>query len=220
MLNSLNERMNWVSDPYGSLKTVAKFDVYGTDDADQWGGTRTTLWRTPDNCSGCEAWQAFGFYIPAGFQYPDDWFLLYQDFSSGGNPAQALELRNGSGCAGTTPRTYLCWKDQTAPDSGLHYFPLGPAAEGHWAYIVEHIKFLNTIAGFDQVWYSVDALPDTSRPPLVDWHGITAYTTDPNRSNIFMYRAAGSSSQHQTVYYCGFHRAANAVLAKTLVNCP
>ena len=150
----------------------------------------------------------------------DDWFLLYQDFSSSGQPAQALELRNGSGCAGTTPRNYLCWKDQTAPSSGVHYFPLAPASPGHWAYVVEHIKFLNTSAGFDKVWYGVDSLPDTSRPPLVDWHGITAYTTEPNRSNIFMYRAAGSSSQHQTVYYCGFHRAANALLAKVLVNCP
>lgn len=54
----------------------------------------------------------------------------------------------------------------------------------------------------------------------MDWHGITAYTTDPNRSNIFMYRAAGSSSHHQTVHYCCFHRAANALLAKVLINCP
>jgi hypothetical protein len=220
ILDGVNERMVWAADPNGSGKTVARFDVYGTDDADEYGGTRTSLYRNPDNCSGCEAWQAWGTYIPSNFQFPDDWFALYQDFSSGGNPAQALELRNGSGCAGTTPRNYLCWKDQTAPGSGLHYFPLGPASEGHWAYIVEHIKFLNTSAGFDKVWYSVDSLPDTSRAPSVDWSGITAYTTDPNRSTIFMYRAAGSSSQHQTVYYCGFHRAADAATAKTLVNCP
>jgi hypothetical protein len=135
-------------------------------------------------------------------------------------PAQALELRNGSGCAGAAPRNYLCWKNQTAPSSGIHYFPLGTVQEGHWHYIVEHIKFLNTSAGFDKVWYSVDSLPDMSRAPSVDWSGITAYTTGANRSNIFMYRAAGSLLQHQTVYYCAFHRASDAVTAMTLTNCP
>jgi hypothetical protein len=219
-LNGVNERMAWALDPGGSLKTVARFDVYGTDDADQFGGTRTSLYRAADNCSGCVAWQAWGTYIPSNFQFPDDWFALYQDFSSGGNPPQALELRNGAACDGSAPRNYLCWKDQTEPESGRNYFPLGPAQPGHWFYIVENIKFLNTSYGFDKVWYAVDALPDTSRPPLVDWHGITAYTTGPNRSNIFLYRGWSSNSQHQTVYFCGFHRAADAARAKTLPNCP
>ncbi|HMJ00427.1 MAG TPA: hypothetical protein VK488_11385, partial [Gaiellaceae bacterium] len=107
----------------------------------------------------------------------------------------------------------------TAPFTGLNYSPLAPVSTGHWAYIVEHIKFLNTSDGFDQVWYSVDSLPNTAQPPLVDWHGITAYTTGANRSNIFMYRAPSTNAQHQTVYYCGFHRAADAVTAKTLPNC-
>jgi hypothetical protein len=225
VLNGANERMQWVADPTGSGNTVAQFDVFGTDLADQFGGTRTSLWRNADNCSGCEAWQAWGTYIPANFQFPDGWFLLYQDFSSGGNPAQAIELR-GAGCLSAIPRTELCWKDQTATNSGQHYFDLGPAQVGHWFYIIEDIKFLNTSAGFDKVWYAVDQLPDITQAPKVNWAGITAYTTGANRSNIMMYRCTtgnadcGSTAQHQTVMFCGFHRAATSAVASVLARCP
>ena len=217
ILNGLNERMSWVVDPAGSGHTVSKFDVFGNDDADQFHGTRTSLWRTADNCTGCYAWQAWGTYIPAGFQFPDDWLLLYQDFSSGGNPAQSVELRNADCSA--TPGTTLCWKDQTATGSGKNFFPLGVAQPGHWFYIIENIRFLNNANGFDKVWYAVDQLPNTTLPPNVDWHGITAYTTGANRSNIMMYRSLGASSQHQVVYFCGFHRASSEAAARVLPNC-
>jgi hypothetical protein len=217
-LNGVNERMTWASDPAGSSHTVARFDVYGNDNADQYGGTRTSLWRNPDNCSGCTAWQTFGVLIPSGFQYPDGWFLLYQDFSSGGNPAQSLELM-GAGCVSAAPRNHLCWKDQTATTSGIHRFDLGAVRQGHWFYITENIEFLNTSSGFDNVWDSWDTKPNVSLAPAVHWSGITAYTTGANRSNILLYRATSTASQHQTVYYCGFHRAASAATSQELPNC-
>jgi hypothetical protein len=218
-LNGVNERMAWVVDPAGSGKTVVRFDVYGTDLADQYGGNRVSLWKTADNASGSTAWQVFGVLLPAGFVYPDTWFLLYQDFSSGGNPAQALELM-GAGCVSAMPRNHFCWKDQTAPSSGKNYVDLGAVVPGHWFYVAEQIKFLNTSAGFDKVWRSNDALPDTSLAPTVNWAGITAYTTAANRSNILLYRDVGPVAQHQTVFYCGFHRASTAVAALSLPNCP
>jgi Polysaccharide lyase len=218
-LNGVNERQQWVTDPTGSGETVAQLEVYGTDTADQYGGTRSSLWRTPDNCNGCEGWVAFGFYLPSDFVYPDSWFLLYQLFSSGGNPAQALELK-GAGCAGVAPRNHLCWKDQTAPYSGVHYADLGLVRPGHWHYLVEHVRFSDTSSGFDQVWLGTDSIPDLSRAPLGEFSGNTLYDSSPGRSNILLYRDPGPASQHQVVDYCGFHRAPDWPTARALPNCP
>ena len=213
----VNDRMSWQPDPGGSGKTVVQFTVLGGDNADQFGGTRTSLWRVADNCSGCTAWQAFGLYIPVGFTWPDTFFLLYQDFSSGGNPAQALELR-GAGCASAAPRDHFCWKDQTAPGSGRNYADLGLVQPGRWFYIAEQIEFLDTSGGSDRVWSSYDTLPDVGAPPQVNWSGPTAYTTGPNRTNILEYRDP-SSQPPAIVYYCGFHRASSEA-ALSLPLCP
>jgi chitodextrinase len=214
----VNDRMSWAADPAGSGKTVARFEVYGDDSADQYGGTRTSLYRNADEQFGEEAWKAFGFYVPLDFQYPDQWFLLYQTFSGGGNPAQALELR-GPDCGNGAPRTELCWKDQTASGSGRHYFDLGPVTPGHWTYIVENILVSTGSDGFDHVWRTGDAMPDVSKKPTSDWSGITAWGSKPSRSNLLLYRGASTHSQHQIVYFCGFTREASSG-ALALPNCP
>jgi hypothetical protein len=221
ILNDVNERISWATDPAGSGKTVAQFNVYGTDVSDQFGQVKTNLWKTPpDNCEGCEAWFALGFYIPSGFIYPDTWFLLMQNHGGAGNPAQAIELRTPP--SGGSVRNYIYWKDQTAPTSGWTHFPLGPVQEGHWVYIVAHIYFTTTTSGYVQVWYGVDSLPNVSGPPAVNHQNINTlypgYGT--GTASLPLYRDVGSSSQHQIIYYCGYHRAADAVTAMTLANCP
>jgi len=216
-----NDRMKFVSDPGGSGKTVVQFDVYGTDTSDQFNQVKTNLWKTPsDNCNGCEAWYAVGFYIPKGFVYPDTWFLLMQNHGGAGNPAQAIELRTPPG--GGSVRNYIYWKDQTAPTSGWSYFPLGPVQEGHWVYIVAHIYLTTATNGSVQVWYKVDSLPNVSTTPAFDHRNInTLYPGyGAGTASLPLYRDAGPSSQHQIVYYCGYHRAANPATALSLPNCP
>jgi chitodextrinase len=216
-----NDRMKFVSDPGGSGKTVVQFDVYGTDTSDQFNQVKTNLWKSPaDNCDGCEAWYAVGFYIPKGFVYPDTWFLLMQNHGGAGNPAQAIELRVPPG--GGSVRNYIYWKDQTAPTSGWTYFPLGPVQEGHWVYIVAHIYLTTASNGSVQVWYKADSLPDVSATPAVNHRNInTLYPGyGAGTASLPLYRDAGPSSQHQIVYYCGYHRAATAASALNLSNCP
>jgi hypothetical protein len=216
-----NDRIRWVDDPGGSGKTVAQFNVYGTDVSDQFSQVKTNLWKTPpDNCNGCEGWYAIGFYIPNGFIYPDTWFLLMQNHAGAGNPAQSIELRTPPG--GGSVRNYLYWKDQTAPTSGWRHFPLGRVQEGHWVYLVAHIYLTTTTNGYSQVWYSVDRLPDLSSAPVVNDQSINTlypgYGT--GTASLPLYRDAGPSSQHQVLYYCGYHRAGDAATAMTLPNCP
>jgi Polysaccharide lyase len=216
-----NDRISWVADPSGSGKTVAQFNVYGTDVSDQFQQVKTNLWRTPaDNCDGCEGWYAVGFYIPNGFIYPDTWFLLMQNHGGAGNPAQSIELRTPP--SGGSVRNYIYWKNQTAPTSGWSYFPLAPVREGHWVYIVAHIYLTTTTNGYVQVWSSTDALPDISSPPAVNQQRINTlypgYGT--GTASLPLYRDAGPSSQHQIVYYCGYHRAGTAATAMTLPSCP
>ena len=217
-----NDRMKWVQDPSGSGKTVAQFNVYGTDVSDQFSQVKANLWRTPsDNCDGCDAWFAVGFYIPSGFVFPDTWFLLMQNHGGAGNPAQAIELRTPPG--GGSVRNYIYWKNQTAPTSGWTYFPLAPVQEGHWVYVVAHIYLTTTENGYAQVWYHADSLPNISLPPLVDDENINTlypgYGT--GTASLPLYRDASSDpNQHQIVDYCGYHRAATAAVAMTLPHCP
>jgi hypothetical protein len=213
--NGVNERMEFVPDPAGSDNVVLRMDVFGTDVADQYGGTRTSIYKKGVNCHGCESWNAFGVFIPVGFVYPDTWMLLYQMFSSGGNPAQALELRTSP--FGGIRRDYLWWKNQQATTSNRTYAPLGPVQEGHWHYFVQRARYSST-DGFNTVWHSVDHLPDVTLPPKVNFVGKTLYTTAAGADHMFMYRDPGPVSQHQTVYFCGFHRAATAAGAMDLSN--
>jgi chitodextrinase len=223
ILNGVNERERWVADPTGSGKTVAQLEVYGDDSADLNGGTRTTLYENNGtaNCNGCEAWFVYGYYIPVGFQYPDQWFALMQNFSPS-RPIQTIELR-GAGCASAAPRNHICFGDRPTPSNDYAtYKDLGPVNEGHWMYIVAHIKFSNTATGSIQVWRSDDKLPDVSQPPIEDREGIlTLYSgIDGSASHLFLYRGASTHSEHQIVDVCGFHRAADYATAKVLPNCP
>ena len=181
--------MEFVADPGGSGKVVLRMDVFGNDIADQWGGTRTSLFRNGQNCSGCEAWTAFAFYIPVGFQYPDDWFTLYQMFyPSGGSPPISLELRTHNG---GNQRNHLYWSNRAVSGGPAILTPLGQVHEGSWHYIVQHTRFL-FVAGFNRVWLGYGDVPDTSRPPLVNWLGGTLFGSSSGRENILLYRGASA----------------------------
>jgi hypothetical protein len=223
ILNGVNERERWVADPTGSGKTVAQLEVYGDDTADLYGGTRATLYEAnrTANCNGCEAWFVYGYYIPVGFQYPDQWFSLMQNFSPS-RPIQTIELR-GSGCAAAAPRNHVCFGDRPTPSNDyVTYKDLGSVNEGHWMYIVAHIKFSNTTTGSIQVWRRDDRLPDVSQPPIEDREGIlTLYSgIDGSASHLYLYRGTSTHSQHQIVDVCGFHRARDYATAKVLPSCP
>jgi hypothetical protein len=209
--------MEWVADPGGSGKVVLQMDIYGDDVADQYGGTRTSLYRNDQNCFGCEAWAAFAFYIPNGFKYPDQWFALYQMFyPGGGSPPISLELRTHNG---GNARNHLYWSNRAVSGGPATLTPLGPVSEGAWHYIVQHTRY-SSGSGFNRVWLGYGSVPDTSRPALVNWSGGTLFGSSTGRENIFLYRGASTASQHQTVYFCGFHEAADAARAKVLGNCP
>jgi hypothetical protein len=95
------------------------------------------------------------------------------------------------------------------------------AQEGHWHYVVQNTHWSDQADGFNKVWMRADSMPDTSQPPLVSSVGQTLATSSSDgRENILIYRGPGPSSQHQVVYYCGFHEAADAARAKVLSNCP
>jgi hypothetical protein len=210
--------MEFVADPGGSGKVVLQMDVFGDDIADQWRGTRTSLYRNDQNCSGCEGWTAFAFYIPVGFQYPDDWFTLYEMYyPSGGSPPISLELGTQNG---GNQRNHLYWSNRAVSGAPATLTPLGQAREGSWHYIVEHTGFSSGSSGFNRVWLGYGSVPDTSGPPLVNWVGGTLFGSSSGRENILLYRGASGPSQHQTLYYCGFHEAADAARAKVLSNCP
>jgi chitodextrinase len=223
ILNGVNERERWVADPTGSGKTVAQLEVYGDDSADAYGGTRATLYESNKtaNCNGCEAWFVYGYYIPVGFQYPDQWLALMQNFSPS-RPIQTIELR-GAGCAAAAPRNHVCFGDRPTPSNDyVTYKDLGAVNEGHWLYIVAHIKFSNTATGSIQVWRSDDRLPDVSRPPIEDREGIlTLYSgIEGSASHVYLYRGTSTHSQHQIVDVCGFHRARDYATARVLPSCP
>jgi hypothetical protein len=218
--NGVNERMEFVRDPAGSGKVVLQMDVFGDDVADQWGGTRVSAYTNGVHPNGSTSWSAFGVYIPVGFQYADTWNLYYQikdpNFS---NASFALELANGSNCSTSVgPRNQFCWVKKIGGEVRTH---LMQAQEGHWHYLVQNTHWSDQADGYNKVWFGVDAIPDTSRPPLVSSTGNTlAAAGSSGRENILIYRGAGPSSQHQVVYYCGFHEAADAARAKVLSNCP
>jgi hypothetical protein len=223
ILDGVNERMSWATDLAGSGKVVAQLEVYGDDDADQYGGTRANIYESAArNCNGCDGWFAYGYYFPVGFQYPDQWLALMQNFEPS-RPVQTIELRSGASCGSAAPRSHLCWGERQTPDNTtVVYHDLGQVNEGHWSYIVARIKFRNTATGEIKVWRSDDRLPDVTQPPSVDVSNIlTLYSgTTASRSDVYLYRGASSHSQHQIVDVCGFHRAADAVRAMTLPNCP
>jgi Polysaccharide lyase len=201
---------------------VVRFDVYGTDSGDQYGGVRTDISKTPrDNCNGCDGWFAFGWYFPTDFVFPDTWFALLQNHGGSGNPPQSLELRTPP--TGGTTRNYLYWKNQTQPSTGRTWFPLGPVQRGHWHYFLAQIKFRDDPTGEVRVWYSVDRLPDPTQAPTVEQMGInTLYSgyADKGRADLLLYRDYSSAAgQHQVAYACGYHRAGTAQLALTLPNC-
>jgi len=218
--NGVNERMEFVPDPSGSGKVVLRMDVFGDDVADQWGGTRVSAYANDVHRNGSTSWTAFGVYIPVGFQYADTWNLYYQikdhNFS---NASFALELANGSNCSPSVgPRNQFCWVKKIGGEVRTQ---LMPAQEGHWHYLVQNTRWSDQADGFNKVWFGVDAIPDTSRPPLVSYTGNTlAAAGSTGRENILIYRGAGPSSQHQVAYYCGFHEAADPARAKVLSNCP
>jgi hypothetical protein len=222
ILNGVNERQRWITDPAGSGKTVAQLDVYGNDSADHYGGTRSTLYETNfgTNCNGCNFWFDYGIYIPAGFQYPDQWFLLMENFVGSGSPAQALELM-GAGCVSAAPRNHVCWRvRQTGGETGT-VTDLGLVQEGHWLYVTAYIEFRSTATGVVKVWHAYDQNPDVNGTPDLDRSGIyTLFSgTNDGRSHLFLYRGAASASQHQTVDYCGFHRDTTSASAQYLPNC-
>ena len=218
--NGVNERMEFVADPSGSGKTVLQMEVFGTDTADAFGGTRVSAYKNDVHLNGSTSWSAFGLYIPVGFQYADAWSLYYQikdhNFS---NSSFALELANGSNCSVSVgPRNQFCWVKKIGGEVRTH---LAQAQEGHWHYVVQNTHWSNLADGFNRVWFGVDAIPDTSRPPAVSSVGQTlATSSSTGRENLLIYRGPGPSSEHQVVYFCGFHEAADAATAKILPYCP
>jgi hypothetical protein len=208
-----------VLDPAGSGKTVAQLEVYGDDSADQFGGTRATVYEAGagGNVNGADSWFAYGIYIPAGFQYPDQWFDLFQNKDSASHPSQALELR-GAAC-GSGTRDHLCYQIRQS-GTVMSYYDLGQVQEGHWLYLVAFIQFRTTATGSIKVWTRYDAPPDVSLAPQVDQSNIVTLQASPSRSDIFLYRGASSHTQHQVVDFCGFHRASNPADAEYLPTCP
>lgn len=214
-----NPRQRWALDPSGSGKVVYRAEVRGSD-RDQYGQVKTNLYQNAaTNCNGCSGWYALGLYFPVGFVYPDTWFLLYQNWNTG-NPAQAIELRTP---AGGGRRDHIFWKNQQQPTFGSTYTNLGPVREGHWHYLLAYIELRSDGTGVTKVWYSVDAKPDPTRAPRVDFVGNTLYPGHENEGVVSMplYRAASSDpAQAQVVYYCGFRRAGTVANALALPNCP
>ena len=135
------------------------------------------------------------------------------------NSSFALELANGPNCsASVAPRNQFCWVKKIGGQVRSH---LAQAQEGHWHYVVQNTHWTHLTDGFNRVWFGVDAIPDTSQPPHVTYTGKTLATAgSTGRENLLIYRDPGPSSEHQVVYYCGFHSAADAARAKVLTNCP
>jgi hypothetical protein len=221
--NGVNERITWALDPTGSGKTVAQYEVYGDDIPDQFGGSpRATLYEgTASNCNGCSAWFTYAYLIPVGFQYPDQWMILMQNFISP-KPVQEIALRQGANCTSAVPPDHICWEERQASGDATTNHDLGPIQEGHWNYIVAHITFSNTATGSYQVWYGVDTLPDVTQIPAVERSNILTLFSGAtaSRSDVFIYRGSSTHTQHQVVYVCGFHRALDAATSMTLPNCP
>ncbi len=200
------DRMSWVPDPLNPSRTVAQLEVRGTDTADQFGGCRASMWRNADNLPGTEGWVSYGFLLPAGFVWPNTWMLIYQMFSSGGNPAQALELRTPP--SGGSVRNYLWWKNQTAPTTSRIYHQLAPATLNVWHRVVINTKFSPGLDGHSNVWHSLKTKPDLSQPPLVRFSGRTLYDSSPGRENVFLYRDPSSvPTQIQRILVDSFVRA-------------
>lgn len=203
-------RIKWIDDPAGSGLKVMQMIVEGTDDADQWGGCRCTIGsdKQSDQKEGNAGWASMAVWLPQDFQYPDTWFLLWQNFSTSGNPAQAIELRAKSG----NTRNYFYWKNQYGPSSSKNYFELGPADLGVWHYFAWYIEFTVRASGTTQVWYKRGSMPDpTNEAPKVDVHGInTLYSGGEAGSKVWLalYRDP-SKNQRQVVNYRGYRRSAN-----------
>lgn len=225
VLNGINEREAWAADPSGSGKTVLKMDVYGNDNSDQWGGTRAAIGSDlqSDQSEGKSGWMSLGIYIPVGFQNPDQWMIFYQNFSTSGNPAQALSLDFPPG--GGTARNYWKWWNQTQPLSARTTWDLGAATPGHWHYFLIHIDpFTVTSTATVTGYYKIDQMPvpGVDAPKFTQTGVNTLYTGGEAGSKVWllMYRGAAAATQHQTAYYCGYHRAADSATASVLGNCP
>ena len=151
-------RIKWVADPAGSGVTVMQMDVVGTDNADQWGGCRATIGsdRQADQKEGNSGWASLAVYLPTDFVRPDQWMLIWQNFSTGGNPAQAIEFKAKTGSV----RDRFQWKIQHSPTGAREYYDLGPALLGRWHYFLWYIDFTVKTTGRVAVWYSADAMPD------------------------------------------------------------
>jgi hypothetical protein len=218
--NGVNERMQWVADPSGSGKTVAQFEVYGDDSADTYGGTRAAIFETgPNSNDGKDGWFSFGVYIPVGFQYPNSWFLLMQNKDAANNPVQDFELL-GAGCASSAPRNHICWRNRGASNTTLLLKDLGLVQQGHWFYLTDFIQFRTTAVGSIKVWSSFDVKPNVAGAPQVSESNIITQGGTNNRSHILLYRGASAHTEHQVVYFCGFHRATTSAVAQVLSNCP
>jgi polysaccharide lyase-like protein len=220
-LTGVNDRMFWVPDPKGSVRTVVKFVVLDDDYADQYGGQRTELWRNPhDHINGNEAWFAWGYLFGDGttgeyFKCPSDWNLIMQNHGASGNPPQAVEIRNCSGGGD------IQLKVQEQPSSGQTYYQLGRLIRARWHYFVLYVKFDSNGAGAVRMWYSLDKGPDVTKPPTAEAVNVnTLYGAD-GFAKIGLYRQdTGPADYPWVAYLWGYGRGATASQAITNAQLP
>jgi Polysaccharide lyase len=210
-------RINWVADPLGSGLSVMQMEVFGDDNADQWGGTRCTIGsdKSSDQKEGNSGWASMAVLLPTGFQRPDQWMLIWQNFSTGGNPAQAIEFRAKSG----STRDTFYWKNQHSQTGTREYYELGPAFLNRWHYFLWYIDFTTSNNGRVAVWYSIDKMPNPDvDPSKVDVRSNTLYSGGGVGSKCWlaMYRGAAAHSQHQVMLYRGYRRSGNLAVARAM----
>jgi hypothetical protein len=220
-LDGINPRISWVADPAGSGLTVMRTEVYGDDKADQLGGCRATVGNdhVADQSEGKSGYASLGIYLPSDFQRPDQWMLLWQNFSTGGNPPQAIELRPGP--SGGSVKNWFWWKNQRKPTSKRTYSPLGPALTERWHYFLWLIDpFTVTSQATVKVWYKLDSMPDPGADAAeVSVSGInTLYKRGRSGSKVWLgtYRGRSDHSQHQVVYYRGYRRSADLDVVRAM----
>ncbi len=83
-----------------------------------------------------------------------------------------------------------------------------------------HVKHAADGTGFLEAWVGNGELPDVSQPPEAsryNWNTTYACGSAHGFDKVGIY---GSDGETQTLYMCGYHRAATYAVAARLPNCP
>jgi hypothetical protein len=221
--NNVNEAMSWQFDPSGSGMTVLQVDLRPGAHADGTSATsdhRAEIYHgSPrDNGNHEVGWHILGFYLPPAFDAVRKETGVFQNHGACDPPPQNLMVYDGPDADGDLDDLAIGNKVMGQKRT-LNY--LGSSASGVWHYVAIHMRHSTAGDGFVQAWEADGALPDVSEPPTFARYGYdTVHDCAPNGSMPKIGLYDDDVNWGGTIYYCGYHRAADYTQASRLPNCP